>query len=78
MMLEKHISTSYHSGPHGLADEHRCPLKLHHGRQCVSALGSGASQHQARGIPIKEMRTDSFTELDLYDKEIGVVGGMAY
>ena len=27
-------------------------------------------------IPIKEMRADSFTELDLRDKSIGVEGGM--
>ena len=27
-------------------------------------------------IPIKEMRADSFTELDLKGKDVGVVGGM--
>ena len=27
-------------------------------------------------IPIKEMRTDSFTELNLHNKGIGVEGGM--
>ena len=49
--------------------------------------GNGASQLSAavlgslkietfNEIPIKEMRADSFTELDLKDKGSGVVGGM--
>ena len=50
-------------------------------------VGDGASQLSAavlgnlkietfNGIPIKEMRADSFTELDLSGKHIGVVGAM--
>ena len=49
--------------------------------------GEGASQLSAavlshtkmevfNEIPVKEMRADSLTELNLYDKGIGVVGGM--
>ena len=49
--------------------------------------GEGASQLSAavlgntkievfNAIPIKEMRTDSFTELNLHNKRIGVEGGM--
>ena len=49
--------------------------------------GDGASQLAAavlgnekievfNNVPIKEMRADSFTELNLSNKSIGVVGGM--
>ena len=49
--------------------------------------GDGAAQLSAavlgnlkiemfNGIPIKEMRADSFTELDLEGKNVGVIGGM--
>ena len=49
--------------------------------------GDGASQLSAavlgnekievfNEVPIKEMRADSFTELDLSNKDIGVAGGM--
>ena len=49
--------------------------------------GEGASQLSAAvlgntkievfsEIPVKEMRADSFTELNLFGKQIGVVGGM--
>ena len=50
-------------------------------------VGDGASQLSAavlanvkievfNEIPVKEMRADSFTELDLSEKNIGVAGGM--
>ena len=52
-----------------------------------SIIGDGASQLSTavlgnaaievfNAVPIKEMRADSFTELDFYDKGIGVAGGM--
>ena len=54
---------------------------------CFSHIVGGASQLSAavlgnanieafNKIPIKEMRADSFTELDLSDKNIGIEGGM--
>ena len=75
-------------GAKPLADALRvCPSLTHVDVRSNNIAGDGASQLSAavlsnakievfNEIPVKEMRTDSFTELDLFNKGIGVEGGM--